>query len=168
MAGKNGGNTVAKVYDIAKPIADELGLSVWDVVYEKEGSLFYLRVFVVKPEGVTMEDVENMTRPLSKALDAADPIAESYVLEVGSPGLGRVLRRPEHFEEYLECPVRIRYIREMNGVKEFIAVMTAYDRSANKITVVDQNDAELEVMLSDTAFVKLCDDEDLFDDLPEE
>ena len=64
MAGKNGGNTVAKVYDIAKPIADELGLSVWDVVYEKEGSLFYLRVFVDKPEGVSMEDVENMTRPL--------------------------------------------------------------------------------------------------------
>ena len=64
MAGKKGGNTVSKVYDIAKPIADSLGLKIWDVVFEKEGALWYLRVFIDKDGGLSMEDCENMTRPL--------------------------------------------------------------------------------------------------------
>lgn len=168
MAGKKGGNTVARVYDIAKPFADELGLTIWDVVYEKEGSYFYLRVFIEKPDGVEMSDCEELSRKLSKALDEADPIDDSYILEVGSPGLGRILKKPEHFEEFIDCPVRIRYIRETDGQKEFIAVMTAYSREDNTISVVAQNDEELTVKLSETAFVKLCDDEDIFDDIDDE
>ena len=167
MSGKKGGNTAAKVYEIAKPIADELGLSIWDVVFEKEGSLHYLRVYIDSPDGISMDDCENLSRPLSKALDEKDPIDESYILEVGSPGLGRTLRRPEHFEEFIDCPVRIRYIRETDGVKEFIAVMTAFDRDKNELTAVDQQDETVTVKLSETAFVNLCDDEDLFDDIDE-
>lgn len=161
---KKSGSTVSKVYDISKPIAESLGLKIWDVVYEKEGSLYYLRVFIDRATGISMDDCENMSRALSKTLDEKDPVSGSYILEVGSPGLGRTLRRPEHFEEFLDCPVRIRYIRERDGVKEFIAVMTAYDRETNTLTAVKESDETVSVKVSDTAFVKLCDDENLFDE----
>lgn len=158
MAGKKDGNTAAAVYDIAKPIADGLNLKIWDVSFEKEGSMWYLRVLIEKEDGaVDMDDCEAMTRPLSKALDEADPIEQNYMLEVGSPGLGRQLKRPEHFEEYLECPVRIRYIREIDGLKEFIAILKGYTKDS--ISVVTEN-GDKEIKLSDTAFVKLFDDDD--------
>ena len=156
MAGKKGGNTVSKVYDIAKPIADSLGLKIWDVVFEKEGALWYLRVFIDKDGGLSMEDCENMTRPLSKALDDADPIEQNYMLEVGSPGLGRELKRQEHFEEFLECPVRIRYIRETEGQKEFIAILKGCTKDT--ISVITE-EGDKEIKLSDTAFVRLYDDD---------
>lgn len=163
MAGKKGGNTAAAVYEIAKPIADGLGLKIWDVSFEKEGAMWYLRVFIEKDGGIDMDDCEAMTRPLSKALDDADPIEQNYMLEVGSPGLGRELKRPEHFEEFLECPVKIRYIRETEGLKEFIAILKGYAKDS--ISVVTE-EGDREIKLSDTAFVKLFDDDDdeLFND----
>lgn len=157
MAGKKGGNTAALVYEIAKPIADGLGLRIWDVSFDKEGAMWYLRVLIEKDGGVDMDDCEAMTRPLSKALDEADPIEQNYMLEVGSPGLGRQLKRPEHFEEFLECPVKIRYIRETEGLKEFIAVLKGYTKDS--ISVVTE-EGDREIKLSDTAFVKLFDDDD--------
>ncbi|MDE5859353.1 MAG: ribosome maturation factor RimP [Oscillospiraceae bacterium] len=157
MAGKKGGSTTAAVYDIAKPIADSLGLKIWDVAFEKEGALWYLRVLIEKEGGVDMDDCENMTRPLSKALDEADPIEQNYMLEVGSPGLGRQLKRPEHFEEFLECPVRIRYIRETEGKKEFIAILKGYTKDT--VSVITE-EGDREIKLSDTAFIKLFDDDD--------
>lgn len=159
--GGKGGNTVVAVYDIAKPIADSLGLTIWDITYDKEGALRYLRVLIEKEDGfIDMDDCEAMTRPLSAALDEKDPIDEQYMLEVGSPGLGRELKRQEHFERFLECPLRIRYIREKDGVKEFIAVLTAYNKESGSITVETERGTE-EIVLSDTAFVKLYDDEEL-------
>ena len=158
MAGKKGGNTAAAIYEIAKPIADGLNLKIWDVSFDKEGAMWYLRVLIEKEDGaVDMDDCEAMTRPLSKALDEADPIEQNYMLEVGSPGLGRQLRRPEHFEEFLECPVRIRYIREIDGMKEFIAILKGYNKDS--ISVITE-EGDKEIKLSDTAFVKLFDDDD--------
>lgn len=156
MAGKRSGNTAAAVYEIAKPIADSLGLRIWDVVFEKEGAMWYLRVLIEKDGGVDMNDCEAMTRPLSKALDEADPIEQNYMLEVGSPGLGRQLRRPEHFEEFMECPVKIRYIRETDGTKEFIAILKGCGKDS--VTVLTE-DGEKEIQLSDTAFIRLFDDD---------
>lgn len=162
--GGKGGNTVSAVFEIAKPIADSLGLTIWDITYEKEGALRYLRVLIEKPDGfIDMDDCEAMTRPLSAALDEKDPIDEQYMLEVGSPGLGRELKRQEHFERFLECPLRIRYIREKDGIKEFIAVLTAYNRESGSITVETERGTE-EIILSETAFIKLYDDEELPDE----
>ncbi|MBQ7782392.1 MAG: ribosome maturation factor RimP [Oscillospiraceae bacterium] len=164
MAVKKGGSTVARVYEIAKPIADDLGLSIWDITYDKEGALRYLRVLIEKPDGyVDMDDCEAMTHPLSKALDEHDPIDEQYMLEVGSPGLGRELRREEHFLAYIECPLRIRYIREKDGIKEFIAVLTAYNKECGSLTVETEQGTQ-EIIISDTAFIKLYDDEELPDE----
>ena len=163
MAGKKGGNTVTKVYEIAKPIADELGLIIWNIEFVKEGALWFLRVFIDKEEDfLDMTDCENMTKPLNKALDEADPIEQNYILEVGSPGLARELKTKEHFEMYIDCPIRVRYIREMDGLKEFIAIIRAYN-SKNSISVETENGI-IDLNPSDTAFIKLYDDEDLFDD----
>ncbi len=158
-----GGGTAAKVYEMVKPIADELGLVLWDVVFEKEGAYWYLRIFIDRDDGMpSMEDCENVTRPLSKLLDEADPIEQSYILEVGSPGIGRELKKEEHFLRYIECPVRIRFIRENEkGEKEIIAALKAYNKDA--ITVMADGEESV-VRISDTAFVKLADDEDLFDE----
>ncbi len=167
MAGKKGRNTVAKVYELAKPIADSLGLRIWDVVFEKEGAMWFLKVLIEKDEGIDMNDCEAMSRPLSKALDEADPIEQNYMLEVGSPGLGRDLRKPEHFEEYLECPVKIRYIRETDGLREFIAILKGYTKDTISV-ITEQGDRE--VAIADTAFIRLFDDDDdeLFADCEDE
>ena len=161
MAGKKGGNTVQKAFELAKPIADELGLILWDVVFEKEGAYWYLRVYIDKAgDTLGMDDCEALSRPLSQALDDEDPIEQSYILEVGSPGLGRELKRSEHFAEYLECPVRIRYIRETDGQKEIIAILKAFNGDT---VTVETEGGEKEIVISETAFIKLYDDEDLGD-----
>lgn len=159
-----GGNTAAAVSEMVRPITDELGLILWDVVFEKEGAYWYLRVFIDRDDDMpSMDDCENVTRPLSKLLDEKDPIEQSYILEVGSPGIGRELKKEEHFLRYLECPVRVRFIRENEkGEKEIIAALKEY----NKDTITVMADGEESVIkLADTAFVKLADDEDLFDEV---
>ncbi len=162
MANNKGGNTVQMAYEIAKPAADELGLSLWDVAFEKEGAYWYLRVLVDKPgDSLCMDDCETLSRILSKKLDEKDPIDQGYILEVGSPGLGRQLKRKEHFEEYLECPVRIRYIRETDGQKEFIAIIKSFN--GDTLSVLTE-EGEKDVVLAETAFIKLYDDEDLFNE----
>lgn len=162
--GGKGGNTVKLVRELVQPIADEVGVSVWDVIFEKEGASWYLKVLIDRFDGgLTMDDCEAVTRPLSKKLDEVDPIEVPYMLEVGSPGLGRALKKPEHFAEFIDCPVRVRYIRETDGVKEFLAVLKSYNEDGS--ITVGTEDGEKTVALSDTASVKLCDDEDLFDDL---
>ena len=88
MKMKKFGGTEKVVYDLVKPIADEQGYSIWDVSFEKEGAYWYLRVFIDHPDGIDIEDCEKMTRPVNAAVDAADPIAQAYVLEVGSTGTG--------------------------------------------------------------------------------
>ena len=93
--------TVEKVRELAQPIADELGFFLWDVRFEKEGATWYLRVLIDKDGGTDMDDCEAFTRPMNKALDEADPISQSYVLECGSPGLGRELRRLGNFALFL-------------------------------------------------------------------
>ena len=91
---KKFGSTESRIYSMVKPIADEHGLIVWDVRFEKEGAVWYLRVLLDHMDrAVTIADCEAVTRPLSKLLDDDDPIQQSYTLEVGSAGLERELIR---------------------------------------------------------------------------
>jgi ribosome maturation factor RimP len=149
-------DTAEFVTKLAMPILDELGLSLWDVVFEKEGALRYLRVYIERTDGdLTITDCENVSRPLEKLLDETDPIDEQYVLEVSSPGLGRRLRREAHFKRFIGDEVRVRYIREKDGIREFSGTLEEYNKDEIKV-------GETAVLLKETAFVKLCDDENLF------
>lgn len=158
--------TVEKVRELAQPIADELGFFLWDVRFEKEGATWYLRVLIDKDGGIDMDDCEAFTRPMNKVLDGADPISQSYVLECGSPGLGRELRRPEHFEVCIGDVIRVRLIRpDENGEKEFVVGLVGYDKDKILCQKLDEdmNGVEnVEFKLADCAYVKLNDDADLF------
>ncbi len=112
MAGKGkGGNTVAAVWEIAAPVAEQLGLSIWDIRFQKEGVSWYLRIYIDKEGGVGITDCENFSRAVDGPLDEADPIEQSYYLEVSSPGVERQLTRDEHFKKYIGSPVMVRLIR---------------------------------------------------------
>lgn len=158
------GRAIDVVRELAEPLCDELGLFLWDVRFEKEGANWYLRIFIDKDGGIDMDDCEALHRPLEKKIDEVDPIPQSYIFEVGSCGLARELKRPEHFEVCIGDPIRIRFIRPRDGEKEIIRTLADYDRETDKniITVSDDDGNEEKINLSETAFVKLYDDGDLF------
>lgn len=153
MKFKKFGGTEQKVYDLIKPITDELGYYLWDVCYEKEGAMWYLRVFIDQDEGISIADCERATEPINQILDEADPISQSYVLEVGSAGLERELVKEEHFEVCTGDTVRIRFIRELDGEKEVTAVLDGADREGVQVTL--ENGEKKKYPLADIAFVKL-------------
>lgn len=156
MAGKGkGGNTVAAVWQIAAPIAEELGLELWDIRFEKEGANWYLRIFIDKEGGVGIEDCENMSRAIDEPLDEADPIEQSYCLEVSSPGIERELTREEHFRAYTGQKVMLRLIRPKDGVREFKGILEGYDGALLTVRLADGTG--LCVEKKETSFVKADD-----------
>jgi len=122
---------MAKVTDLtaqlAAPIAQEQGCTIWDVEYVKEAGTWFLRVFIDKEGGVSINDCEAVSRPLSDKLDEVDPIEGSYVLEVGSAGADRVLKKPEHFAAFVGSEVDVRLYRPIEGKKEFVGVLAGYE-----------------------------------------
>ena len=130
MAGKGkGGNTVAAVWEIAAPVAEQLGLSIWDIRFQKEGVSWYLRIYIDKEGGVGITDCENFSRAVDGPLDEADPIEQSYYLEVSSPGVERQLTRDEHFKKYIGSPVMVRLIRPRDGERDGMITVTREDGS---------------------------------------
>ena len=150
---KKFGNTERKIYDLVKPITDELEYFLWDISFVKEGAVWYLRVFIDKDEGISIQDCETVTAPVSDMLDREDPISQSYILEVGSAGLERELVREEHFEACIGDVVQIRLIRAVDGEKDIIGTLLSAGR--DEITVSDDDGNEKKYMLSDIAHVKL-------------
>lgn len=126
------------VWRLAEPIAAELGLSIWDVRFVKEGAYHYLRITIDKPEGVDMDDCERMSRAVNGPLDALDPIDCEYCLEVCSPGIERELTRPEHFAAYIGAVLNVRLIRPLeNGQKELVAILHSYEDNVMELETQD-------------------------------
>ncbi len=115
------------------PIVEKAGVEIYDVEYVKEGRDYYLRVYIDKPEGVNIQDCENVSRALSDALDAEDFIPDAYILEVSSPGLGRTLKKDRHLERSLGEQVEIKTYKPIDKTKEFSGILKAYD--ADTITI---------------------------------
>lgn len=113
--------------DLAAPIAAAQGCTLWDVEYVKEAGTWFLRVYIDKEGGVSINDCEAVSRPLSDKLDEADPIEGSYVLEVSSAGADRALKKPEHFAAFLGSEVEVRLYRARDGKKEFVGVLAGYE-----------------------------------------
>lgn len=125
---KNFGKTEDRIVDLVLPIADELGYDLWDVCFEKEGSVRYLRIYIDKEDGITIDDAEKMTRPVNEILDREDPIKESYILEVGSPGIERKLWRGYQFEASLGMEVVLSKVHVPKGEeKEVRGILEAFD-----------------------------------------
>ena len=115
---------------LALPIVEGAGCSLWDVEYVKEAGEWFLRVYLDKEGGVDIDCCEAVSRPLSDALDEADPIQGSYTFEVSSAGLDRVLRRPAHFARCLGRQVDVKLYRPVDGRKEFTGALSGYEGGA--------------------------------------
>ena len=150
-----GGNTVAVVRELAKPIAEELGLEIWDVRFLKEGSQWYLRIFIDKEGGVSIDDCVDFTHAINKPLDEADPIEQAYCLEVSSPGIERELVRDEHFQKSIGKKIMLKTIRPVDGEREFKGILEAFDGAAVTVKVNDESGKVFNV--KETAWIKLDD-----------
>lgn len=154
------GGVAARVRELCEPLAKELGLTVWDVQYQKEGAEWVLRIFIDKEGGVGIDDCVNMSHAIDPVLDAEDPVPQEYVLEVSSPGLGRRLTRPEHFEAYMGEPVRLRLIRPMeDGTRELEGLLTRYEDGEIEIQLDEETGVTLEK--KELAWVCALDDADI-------
>lgn len=107
------------VYDIAKPIVDEYGFELVDVEYVKEGSNWFLRVYIDKDGGINIDDCQAVSEKLSTTLDEIDPIDHAYFLEVSSPGLDRPLKTQRDFEKYRGSLVEVKLFKSIDGKKVF-------------------------------------------------
>ena len=124
MAGK----VETKVLEIAEPIARDLGLSIWDIEFVKEGADHYLRIYIDKEGGVGIDDCVDMSHAIDGPLDDADPIDVSYTLEVSSPGAERSLKTDAHFIAYIGEKVMVKLIRPVDGEREFRGILKGYDK----------------------------------------
>lgn len=148
-------NTVSVIWDIAAPIAENLGLILWDVRFQKEGANWYLRIFIDKDGGVCMDDCVNMSHALDEPLDTLDPIEQSYSLQVSSPGIERDLIRDEHFIRYIGSDIKLRLPRAVDGRREFSGVLENY--ADGKITLKYDGENTLTVDKKETSWVRLDD-----------
>lgn len=157
MAKSKGGVTVAKVRELCEPIVKELGLSLWDVRYVKEGADWFLRIYIDKPDGVDINDCENVSRAINTPLDELDPIEGAYCLEVCSPGIERELINDEHFNQFLNADIMVKMRRPIEGIgREFKGVLTGYDKG--EVTITDHSgENTVTINKKDAAWIKLDD-----------
>ncbi|MDO4748178.1 MAG: ribosome maturation factor RimP [Eubacteriales bacterium] len=157
MAGNKKKGTAREVWELVQPIVEGFDLTLWDVRYEKEGSQWFLRVFIDKEDGVDINDCENVSRAIDKPLDELDPITDNYILEVSSPGIERELVLDTHFEQFIGADIMVKMIRPIEGIgKEFKGVLKAYDKG--EVTIADHSDEnEVVIAKKDAAYIKLDD-----------
>lgn len=124
------------------PIIESAGLELWDVEYVKEGSDYYLRVYIDKSGGVNIDDCVLITKALNEKLDADDFIEDAYILEVSSPGLTRKLKKDKEFEKSIGKLIRVKLYKAEEGSKEHIGRLKEF--APDKLTIeVDEADISL-------------------------
>lgn len=138
---------------ILQPIVEQQGCEIYDIEYVKEGSDWYLRAFIDKPEGVNIIDCETVSRALSDALDKEDFIQDAYILEVSSPGLGRTLKKDKHLQKSIGDKVELRTYKPIDRQKEFEGILKAFDQDTITLEI-DEQDVTFTRM--DVALVKLA------------
>lgn len=132
-------NSAERVYELIKDAVEAEGVRLWDVRFLKEGASWYLRVFIDKPEGISIDDCTNISHAIDPIIDEADPIDVSYYLEVCSPGIERELTRSRHYEESLGKQVRLKLYRAYDGKKEITG--TLEDVTEENVTLVTEGNA---------------------------
>ncbi|NLG04567.1 MAG: ribosome maturation factor RimP [Clostridia bacterium] len=143
----------AKTEKLILPILEENQFELVDVEYVKEGSNWYLRSYIDKQGGITIEDCELVSRALSELLDREDFISDAYIMEVSSPGLMRPLKKDKDFQRNLGKEVELRTYRLVNKEKEFVGVLKSYDQ--NTVTIQSEEE-ELVFDKADIALIRLA------------
>lgn len=120
-------NVAQKVFTLIKPIVEQTGLVLWDVRFLKEGASHYLRVYIYREEGVSIDDCTAVSHAIDPVIDGADPINVPYYLEVCSTGIETELTKPEHYEILKGKTVTVKLYKEQNGKKEWSGEITGYE-----------------------------------------
>lgn len=139
---------------LVQPLVDQNNFELVDVEYVKEGSLYFLRVYIDKEGGITVDDCEVVSRALSDLLDENDFIPDAYILEVSSPGLGRQLKKDKDFKRSIGEDVEIKLYKSINKQKEFEGTLTAFDEET--ITIAFEDGEQMVINRSDIAMIRLA------------
>lgn len=139
---------------LIQPLIDENHFELVDVDWVKEGANWYLRVYIDKEGGISVDDCELISRAFEEILDREDYISENYIFEVSSPGLDRPLKKEKDLARSIGKDVEIRLYKPLNKEKEFVGVLTAYDKDT--ITIEIDDDQEMVFNRSDVALIRLA------------
>ena len=129
----------AKTESLIMPILDRMNFELVDVEYVKEGGTWYLRAYIDKEGGITVNECADVAREMNVLLDQEDFIPDSYVFEVSSPGLGRPLKKEKDYVRNMGKEIEIRTYRAINRSKEFYGLLKAYD---DKTVTIETEDGE--------------------------
>lgn len=143
----------SKTEELVTPLIEQNNFELVDIEYVKEGSNWYLRVYIDKPGGINVDDCELISRALSDKLDEEDFIDDAYILEVSSPGLGRPLKKDKDFERSLGEDVEIKLYRMKDGTKDYRGFLKSYNKEE---IVIEDNDEEITFKRSEIALVRLA------------
>ena len=136
------------------PIVEAKGFELVDVEWVKEGANWYLRAYIDKENGITVDDCELVSRAANDILDEKDFVEDSYVFEVSSPGLGRPLKKEKDFARSIGEEVEIRTFRPINRQKEFVGILNAYDKET--VTIELEDGEIMQISRSDIALIRLA------------
>lgn len=139
---------------LLEPIIEANNFELYDVEYVKEVGNWYLRAYIDKEDGISIDDCELVSRALSDLLDEKDFIDDAYILEVSSPGLGRQLKKDKHFAKSIGEEVEIKLYKAIDKKKEFAGILTAYDKDT--ITIELEDETTMTLNRSDVAMVRLA------------
>ena len=140
--------------ELLEPIVTGHGFELVDVEYVKKAGTWYLRAYIDKPGGITVDDCEVVSRQFSDILDEKDYIEDAYIFEVSSPGLGRPLKKEKDFKRSMGEEVEIRTYRAIDRQKEFTGILKAYDNDT--VTIAYEDDTEQVFNKSDIALIRLA------------
>lgn len=146
-------NAAERVFSLIKETVENQGVELWDVRFLKEGASWYLRVFIDKPEGITIDDCTNVSHAIDPIIDEADPIDVSYYLEVCSPGLERELNRTEHYIKVIGEKIKVKLYKAIEGKKEFIGIL----KSADEAVILETENGEMQFTFKEISKAHLCD-----------
>lgn len=143
-----------KTEKLLEPIIQKNNFELVDVEYVKEGGNWYLRAFIDKKGGITVDDCEIVSRELSDLLDQHDFIPDAYILEVSSPGLGRQLKKEKDFARSINKEVEIKLFKPINKQKEIVGFLAGYDE--DKFTIRLEDESTVDIPRGNTALIRLA------------
>ncbi len=149
---------IAYVESLCQPLCESMGLSLYDVDYEKEGPDWYLKVYLDKEGGIFINDCADFSRALEKEIEKNDPIDNPYVLEVSSPGLDRPLKKDKDFEKNLGKAVEVKLYKLLEGFteKSFTAQLTGYDAGKQDVLLIMEDGSEKTINRKDISGIRLA------------
>lgn len=131
-----------KVESLIEKTINDLGYTLYDVQYSKEGKDYFLRIFIDNEKGIDLNDCEKVNNAIDELIDNADYIKEQYFLEVSSPGVERILRKDKHLDESLGKEVEIKLFKPINNKKEYLGILESFN--SETIDIKEENTISIE------------------------